>query len=148
MATKVKATVIGGAALNKKLDNLPFQAKQRLKVVLDGGATMLREDMKRSMASSPATGRQYGDHVASSAGNPPRIDTGALVNAVTKRSDEDGNQVVGVFKESGEAQKAIWLEFGNSLVEARPFAEPSYIRVRPKIIKNAILSLNNYLKTL
>ena len=145
---KLKANVLGGAELERKLNNLPFQAQERLKVVLDGGATLLREEMKRSMATSPATGNTYGTHVASSPGNPPRIDTAALVNSVTKKTLEDGDQLVGVFKESGEALKALWLEFGNSIMEARPFAEPAYIRVRPVIIKNSITSLNNYLVTL
>lgn len=148
MATRGKTKVIGLASLEKKLANLPTPAKERVKVVLDGGGTLLREDMKSSMAASPATGKRYGDHVASSPGNPPRIDTSGLSNAIRKKKLEDGSISVGVFQEQYEAEQALALEFGTVFMEARPFATPAYIRTRPKIVKNVIKSLNNYLKTL
>ena len=149
MATKPKVTVVNKKRLLKKLNNLPFPAQERLKTVLDGGGTLLREEIKNSMGISPPDpAREYGDHTASFPGNAPRIDTADLVNAVDKKPGQDGSQSVGIFKESGQGEKAVWLELGTENMEPRPFAAPAFIKIKPIVLSNAIKSLDNYLKTL
>lgn len=59
-------------------------------------ATNFRNDIMRSMQQTPKDGREYPrgkkTHVASSAGNPPAIDTGRLINSITTRLATAGNQ--------------------------------------------------------
>lgn len=75
--------------------------------------------VKRIISESPADGAQYGSHVASSPGNPPRIDTENLVNSINVR----------------QVRPFVWaircgalygpdLEFGTSKMAARPFMGP------------------------
>ena len=59
-------------------------------------ATNFRNDIMRGMQQTPKDGREYPrgkkTHVASSAGNPPAIDTGRLINSITTRLATAGNQ--------------------------------------------------------
>lgn len=59
-------------------------------------ATNFRNDIMRGMQQTPRDGREYPrgkkTHVASSAGNPPAIDTGRLINAITTKLATAGNQ--------------------------------------------------------
>ena len=52
-------------------------------------ATNFRNDIMRGMQQTPKDGKEYPrgrkTHIASSAGNPPAIDTGRLINAITTK---------------------------------------------------------------
>jgi len=141
-STKVSknVTIFGTGELAKKVGQLSEKNQETIARVLHQGARTIAEDAKSSMALSPPDGEVYGDHVASSAGNPPRIDTGDLANAVTTKplqySAGVEETVVGVFEESGQGEKAVWLEFGTQNIDERPFLRPSYLRNRAQILKN------------
>ena len=76
--------------------------------------------VKSIMASSPA-----GSTGASAPGNPPRIDTGALVNSMnTARM----NQLL--YAVRAGTDYAVLLEYGTSTMAARPFMGPMVVYVQ------------------
>jgi hypothetical protein len=82
---------------------------------------------KQSMEDSPASGNSYvvgtGQiHIASSPGNPPRIDTGTLINSIHVRRAGVARYMV-----VAGVDYAIILEFGSSKVAARPFMVPMVV---------------------
>lgn len=90
-------------------------------LALDGEAYV-----KRIISESPAAGRQYGDHIASVPGMPPRIDTGNLVNGIYTKRVRDA-----VYAIASGAEYGPMLEFGTRRgLERRPFMGPTadYIR--------------------
>ena len=151
-------SILGTQELAKKIASLDPLLQTRTSRILHQGARQIAEDIKSSMALSPPSGATYGSHTASSAGNPPRIDTAELVNAVVTQpiqfSASVESTLVGVFKESGQADKAIWMEFGTNgrdgvgAIAPRPFARPAYFRNRTEILKNVRKALVGALKKL
>ncbi len=77
------------------------------------------EIVKQSMADSPATGRRYGSHTASSPGNPPRIDTENLVNSIQRAKIRKHRYHIFTDVDYG-----LVLEFGGAEVLPRPFMGP------------------------
>lgn len=98
-------------------------ADKEINELLTAFAQEGRNIVVRSMLQSPATGRKYDrggrTHVASSPGNPPRIDTGELVNSITPRKVKPGQ-----VKVSTSVDYAHGLEFGETRVAPRPFMGP------------------------
>lgn len=90
-------------------------------------------DAVQSMRDSPATGREYQRrgvaHTASSPGNPPRIDTGAL--SQSKQTRYNTSALEGAVNFSTEY--AAPLEFGTSRIEPRPYARPALEKNRKRI---------------
>lgn len=105
-----------------RMNKLPELAQAYPQAVEDAVQAAAREGeryVKQSIAESPATGRQYGNHVASEPGNPPRIDSGNLVNNINVRRVRDRVWAI----RSGAEYSAI-LEYGSSEMESRPFMTP------------------------
>lgn len=103
-------------------NHLPELQRRIPRVVDDAVQAVAREGeriVKQSMQQSPATGMTYGSHVASSAGNPPRIDTGTLVNSINVQAVKDR-----VWRVNAGTEYAAWLEFGTQRMAARPFMNP------------------------
>ena len=111
------------------------------KSVVFQASNYLRNEVVTSMYNSPPTGAVYRrrgiTHTASSAGNPPRVDTGALVASVSVKTDADGlGSAVG-----SNIEYAASLEFGTSRMAARPFLHPAALATKQKIqafIKKAL----------
>lgn len=111
------------------------------KSVVFQASTLLRNEIITSMQQSPATGRIYTrggiTHQASSGGNPPRVDTGALISSISTKQNRAGLSI-----EVGTSiDYAPLLEFGTSKMAARPFLHPAAQVVKGKIkalIKRAI----------
>lgn len=97
----------------------PAKANQLLRILANEG----RNKAVMLIHESPASGRTYQrgrrTHTASSPGNPPRTDTGALINSINVEQR-------GAFSQSINAgtDYAAYLEFGTSTMEARPFMGP------------------------
>ena len=86
--------------------------------------------VKQLMQDSPADGATYivgtGQvHTASSPGNPPRVDTGTLINSIYV-----GN--VGFMKRkiAGQTDYLMLLEFGTSKMAARPSFVPMAVYLK------------------
>jgi len=143
-------SILGTKELAKKIEELSPKLQTTSARILHQGGRRIAEDIKFSMALSPPSGRVYGTHTASSPGNPPRIDTDSLANAVKTKPEQfkQGNAetLVGVFKESGQAEKAIWMEFGTQKIDERPFARPAYLKNRREILVAIKTALSRELK--
>lgn len=135
MAKNGNVTIKRKLQKGKLLQKLVTENEEGMKRVLIGGANAIKEDARLSMALSPPIGVRYGDHVASAPGNPPRIDSGDLEKAVRVMKDP---VMVGVPKSSGQGQKAVWMEFGTSDIEPRPFMKPAWERGIPKLRNNVL----------
>lgn len=97
----------------------------------------VRNEAISLVQNSPATGRTYQRrgiaHVASSPGNPPRTDTGNLINSIrTKFMYENLTGIV-----NAGALYAAPLEFGTPKIEPRPFMRPALANRRRDINKFA-----------
>ena len=98
--------------------------------------------VKQIMEESPADGATYivgtGQvHVASSPGNPPRIDTGTLVNSIYVG-------IAGYLKRriSGQTDYLMLLEFGTSKMAARP----SFLPMAVYLQQNADVFFDNLIE--
>lgn len=102
-------------------------------------------DVRRSMKDTPKSGKAYPrqkggkkTHIASSAGNPPAIDTGALTSSTYYTMVDDYTAAIG-----SRLDYAFYLEFGhwqetktgNVWVDARPSWVPAAERAAPKMQK-------------
>lgn len=135
--------VLRKGTLTKRLRVLTIENEAGINRIHFQGAKAIREEAKSSMATSPPTGRVYGDHIASSAGNPPRIDTAELVHAVEVK---ESPVRVGVFADSGQGDKAVWLEFGTAKIEPRPFMAPAVEKKLDEITLNVLKFLRRKAK--
>ena len=91
------------------------------KDLLAGVATEMVGDMKIGMLDSPADGNVYGDHVASSPGNPPRPDTAELLNSVTHTATGPLEETI-----HDQVEHGAWQELGTEFIEARPWMKPVF----------------------
>lgn len=125
MKTTIKTEGIGDISRNIARVDKKFAAD--LQGLIDGTAQTLRTEVIRSIQKSPASGRVYPSgkssiHRASSAGNPPRTDTGELVRMITARVKQLEAEV------SSNAPYSSYLEFGTANMAARPFLFPAFER--------------------
>ena len=105
----------------------PASADRALRAIAQHGET----HAKLIMTDSPASGRQYRrksvTHTASSAGNPPRVDTGNLRASI--RNEKRGNLayavVAGGNVTGDDVGYAAHLEFGTTKMRPRPFMGPT-----------------------
>ena len=87
------------------------------------GAARIQGDVVQSIQQSPPTGKVYRrgniNHQASSPGNPPRTDTGRLVQSTRVEPNPQGADVVVA------AKHAKPLEYGTRHMAPRPFLAPA-----------------------
>jgi len=115
--------------LPKKKRELPGEMKKRMDALAEEGTNIA----KVSMQQSPASGRSYMRgkkmHTASSPGNPPRPDSGRLVNSM--RWDRMGtNGQTQQRRIIAATEYAFYEEFGTTKMEARPFMGPMAQQLR------------------
>lgn len=111
----------------------PDEANKALRAVAIEGVNIT----KTSMLDSPANGRMYMRggkvHRASSAGSPPRPDTGTLIGSL--RWEELSRLTMLII---AATEYAYWLEFGNNRGMApRPFFGPMAVKLRSEVITKA-----------
>lgn len=145
---KATAKVQGVPELSRKFKSFDAEAIQQIQDIVNSSAQNIRNNAIRSIKNTPATGRTYKrgsiTHTASSAGNPPRNDTGRLVGTINA-SVGKLEAIIGAY-----AQYASWLEFGTRNMQPRPFMFPaleqerkSFIARMKEAIKNAIAKAGN-----
>lgn len=109
----------------KKLEQVIQGLSGGIDELLAAAATKIVGDIVMGMQQSPASGRTYTKgsrvHVASSPGNPPRPDSGELVNSITHTKTGEHEETVHDQVEHGQHQ-----EFGTEDIEARPFMKPVF----------------------
>lgn len=126
----LKVEIIGDEALKKQIDKIKRNAPQLLDAGLADMAFDTHQEAIEGIQKSPASGRTYQRrsvlHTASSAGNPPRIDTGNLIKNITFQKEGQSHYTVGSRK---GAPYGLWLEFGTASIAARPWLTPAYKKV-------------------
>lgn len=116
----------------RKLQQLERRSPGATEDGLDAMALEGKRIVQMSFNTSPA-GRTYKRrggryHVASVAGYPPSIDTGKLMNAITIRKPGRRRRIIS----AGDTEYAVYLEFGTSKMDARPFMRPMVIELRER----------------
>jgi HK97 gp10 family phage protein len=105
--------------------------ESEVKGIIERGANMVRNTAVKSIQQHQSQGATYGNHTASTAGNPPNSDTGYLASNIFVKKDNNGE---GASVES-RADYSQALEFGTSKMGARPFLQPALEENRRKIIQ-------------
>jgi len=123
--------------LNRIIRNHPTEADRWL----NGVAVQMETEMKLSMTNSPATGARYRRrngryHVASSPGNAPRPDMGALLGSINTRKRGRLH-----YEHRDGVEYGVLLEFGTERIAARPWVNPIYEAWRRKIVQDAARNL-------
>lgn len=113
------------------LDRLIDGMEQKADDVCEESATNIRNGMLIAM-SGPKSGRFYGNHQASAAGEAPAVMTGALKANIYIEKPANGVRVVVAGQEY-----APYLEFGTRYMAARPFMSPEVMRERPNFLRRA-----------
>lgn len=102
-------------------DAVPQKIRQAAARGVLAGTESVRNEAISLINNSPPTGRVYTrngiSHTASSPGNPPRSDTGTLINQIRTEYEDGG--LTGVVVSA--AAYAKHLEFGTENMEARPY---------------------------
>lgn len=130
---KTKVSVEGGLTVKQAIQKFDDDSIRMIQGVIDSSAQNIRNHAIRSIKNSPATGRTYkrGNiaHTASSAGNPPKTDTGNLVSSISASVGELEAEI------GAYANYSSHLEFGTKNMKARPFMFPALEQER-KTFKN------------
>ena len=95
---------------------------------LEYAATDCEKKIKKSITSGSKSGEQYTRnntiHQASAPGEAPANDTGKLAGSVKAKKINKNHYQVDI-----AAEYALYLEFGNSRIQARPFIIPAFLNV-------------------
>lgn len=121
------ATSAGVVVNFNHLPKMLRENPQKADAAIHAMATDGERYVKQSMRDSPPDGETYEvgtgqAHTASSPGNPPRIDTGTLINSIYVRNAGLARRTI-----SAGTDYAIILEFGSEHMEARPFMVPMLV---------------------
>lgn len=124
MKSSVKTEGISELVRNIALVDRKFSAQAQM--LIDATAQRVRTEAIRGIQKSPAAGKRYSrgnkTHIASTAGNPPRTDTGELVRMINAKVGQMEAEVV------SSAPHSAHLEFGTVNMRARPFLFPVFER--------------------
>lgn len=130
--------------LNKKLDNIGanlFKVATEVPVDITRelalGANQIRNTIILSMRNTPQTGKIYKrgkkQHIASSPGNPPAIDSGDLLKSIlfdVRDMEVEVGSIIDV------PPYPTYLEEGTSKMKARPWLAPAVEKHEKEIIDN------------
>ena len=126
-------------AIDKVLERLKTQSEDYYKIMIAYAVNEVRNQAVLGIQRTPKTGKTYKrkkkTHTASSAGNPPAIDGGTLVNSIKYEYDMAKDIFRG--EVSASTAYAADLEFGTVKMAARPFMQPALEKSRTKILNKA-----------
>lgn len=131
----MKSEIIGVSSTLQTLSTIPRENRMVLEKTLTALSLEYETKLKREINSGSRSGRVYKrksvTHQASTAGEPPKTDTGQLVNSIHTRSGDNGLSA----EVYSRLKYAMWLEFGTSKTAARPAWIPIFHGMKPKIKK-------------
>lgn len=105
----------------RKLREIIAQLPGNVNDLLAAVGTEMVGDMQMGMLDSPADGDWYGDHQASSPGNPPRPDTAELLNSITHTKTGEAERVI-----HDQVEHGAYQELGTETIEPRPWMKPVF----------------------
>jgi len=113
--------IIGADAVleTRVLDQLINGLEEDADTVVLKFAYDIEADIQESFGG-PKSGRFYGRHQASAAGESPAVGTGNLRNTVGVAQRQKGEALVVI-----TAEYAAYLEYGTRYMAARPFVQPA-----------------------
>jgi len=123
----VNIEVRGLDKLLRRLDRIEQMPRTTaMNRALTAGAYVVETNAKLLINTGTKSGNAYirggKTHVASAPGEAPATDTGMLVNSISTYSPLGAMNTVVV---GATAEYAVYLEFGTSRMEARPFMRPA-----------------------
>ncbi len=124
---RIEFEIQGLADLKKTLEKLASDEYNAMSRALVEAGFRIQREAKKSIASSPinpATGRSI-------PGSPPHTDTGLLAASVYVNTQEHQGRVVSVIVGT-DLKYGQWLEFGTTLMKARPWLQPAFAATRQK----------------
>jgi hypothetical protein len=113
------------------LNQIIGELAQRADDLCEETAQTIRNGAQIAM-SGQKSGRFYGQHQASAAGEAPAVVTGALKNSITIDKPAEAERLVIV-----EQEYETYLEIGTRYMAARPFLSPEVIRAEPRFRERA-----------
>jgi HK97 gp10 family phage protein len=116
-------------SINPKYNEVLKQYDRQAKQALARACTLVKNTAEQSIHASQSSGRKYGKHIASTAGNPPNSDEGYLAQNIFVNLDND--KLGGSVESRADYSEA--LEYGTSKMAARPFMQPALEENRNKI---------------
>jgi HK97 gp10 family phage protein len=135
----VSVSLSSNKAINNVMDKLESQVSDYYKIIISYAVNEVRNQALLGIQRTPKTGKAYKrknkTHTASSAGNPPAIDGGTLVNSIKYEYDMGKDMFRG--EVSAATAYAADLEFGTVNMAARPFMQPALEKSRTKILNKA-----------
>ena len=114
--------------------NFMAQVERERKAALTKAALIVVRSAKESMPDSGIANATKKERAAnrSKPGEPPHRQTGTLIKNISHELIGSDTARVGVNK---DVKYALWLEIGNSKMEARPYLRPALVRERKKLLK-------------
>lgn len=131
MAPNIRVEIEGQADFLRACDGIVKDGKRTLGQLLLEGATMTHKFAVESIQAGGRSGRVYFKtkegvaHVAAAPGEPPKTDTGQLVENITLEKEGSG-YTVGSRK---GAPHGFWQELGTSRMSAHPWLGPAFERM-------------------
>ncbi len=132
---KFTATVNGSQKIQTKLKNLEVLLSAEVREALTLSAFAVQAYAKKSIQKSPAdsqTGR-------SKPGNPPKTDTGRLVNSIFVNIEETPRGLLATV--GTNVEYGVHLEFGTKHVAARPWLAPALAAVKAEALRKISLAV-------
>ena len=150
MVDGIKAKVIGGDRLRRRLAALPGAVAKPVREAIATSAKQIESEMQRSMRG-PKTGRIYKrksvTHRASAPDEAPAVDTGILRSSLAVKVDADGlGASIGVHDVT-RVKYARHLEYGTQKMAARPFIFPAFEKHKSKSRARIAEAVNAALRT-
>ena len=127
---KLSMKVFGLDAIRSKLKGTGEDRMARIRKAGRKAAYLVDTEVKKMITESIPAGRMYGTHRASAPGQPPAVDTGALIGSIhVEFPDEDTSLIV------ANTPYAAALEFGrdDGSIQERPFMRPGFANAKPAI---------------
>lgn len=124
-------------SFTNNLELVVSQIDEAVEEAVKDAANGVVDDMAASFAA-PKTGRFYGTHQASAAGEAPAVLEGDLLNSLGAERIGKAHWRVGVSDE-----KALWLEFGTSRMAPRPYFIPAMVKAQKKLVSGLKDNLTN-----
>ena len=118
---KIGINIKGLSELSAQIKILGSAAELAVEEIVEDVAINTHSIAVKGIASQPASGKIYGKHQASAAGQFPMTDTGFLASNVKFEFRTKQNAIVGTDVKYGKN-----LEFGMSRVAARPWLGRSF----------------------
>lgn len=138
-----EVTIKGLKRLQKELDKFGITTAKVMQEALLLSGNKVQREAKLMINTASPSGKFYGNHRASAAGEPPKTDTGNLVRNIDVKASK-GVVKVGIMTQ--KAKYGAYLEFGTSNMGARPWLKPSTDKSRDFISKSFKIALKRSIK--